>query len=155
MSENTEIRVLVLDDELFMLKLHAQMLSNLGFSLVSTAQSGHEALARMEQDAIQPDLILLDLSMPAMDGLEFIRRLVDRRFEGRLILVSGEDERVLRTVEKLAEAHQIRVLGHLSKPVAQDKLGVLLRRWRPAASTFEIPWKKMYSADAVRQAIEG
>ena len=155
MDENTEIRILVLDDELFMLKLHAQMLANLGFASVSTAQSGHDALARMDEVKEQPDLILLDLSMPAMDGLEFIRRLVDRHFEGRLILVSGEDERVLRTVEKLAEAHHVRVLGHLSKPVQQDKLAMLLRRWRPASGTFEIAWKKVYSEEAVRQAVEG
>jgi EAL domain-containing protein (putative c-di-GMP-specific phosphodiesterase class I)/ActR/RegA family two-component response regulator len=155
MSENTEIRILVLDDELFMLKLHAQMLANLGFAAVSTAQSGHDALAKMDMEKESPDLILLDLSMPAMDGLEFIRRLVDRRFEGRLILVSGEDERVLRTVEKLADAHHIRVLGHLSKPVQQDKLAILLRRWRPASGTFEIAWKRVYSEDAVRSAIEG
>ena len=155
MAENTEIRILVLDDELFMLKLHAQMLANLGFASVSTSQSGHDALARMDEDKETPDLILLDLSMPAMDGLEFIRRLVDRKFEGRLILVSGEDERVLRTVEKLAEAHHIRVLGHLSKPVQEDKLAILLRRWRPASGTFEIAWKKVYSEEAVSQAIEG
>ncbi len=155
MSENTEIRILVLDDELFMLKLHAQMLATLGFASVSTSQSGHDALARMDEDKETPDLILLDLSMPAMDGLEFIRRLVDRKFEGRLILVSGEDERVLRTVEKLAEAHHIRVLGHLSKPVQEDKLAVLLRRWRPASGTFEIAWKKVYSEEAVAQAIDG
>ena len=155
MAENTEIRILVLDDELFMLKLHAQMLANLGFASVSTSQSGHDALARMDEEKEAPDLILLDLSMPAMDGLEFIRRLVDRKFEGRLILVSGEDERVLRTVEKLAEAHHIRVLGHLSKPVQEDKLAILLRRWRPASGTFEIAWKKIYSEEAVSQAIEG
>ena len=154
MAENTVIRILVLDDELFMLKLHAQMLANLGFASVTTSQSGHEALTRMEEEKEAPDLILLDLSMPTMDGLEFIRRLVDREFEGRLILVSGEDERVLRTVEKLAEAHHVRVLGHLSKPVQQDKLAILLRRWRPASGTFEIAWKKVYSEEAVRQALE-
>ncbi len=113
MDEKTDIRILVLDDELLMLKLHAQMLAHQGFSSVSTCQSGHEALANMDKAPGPPDLILLDLSMPAMDGIEFIRRLVDREFTGRLILVSGEDERVLRTVEKLAGAHHIRVLGHL------------------------------------------
>jgi len=155
MAENTDLRILVLDDELLMLKLHAQMLSHLGFSLVTTSQSGHDALATMDAVPEPPDLILLDLSMPAMDGIEFIRRLVDRKFEGRLILVSGEDERVQRTVEKLAEAHQIRVLGHLSKPVEEDKLAALLRRWRPPSGTFEIAWKKMYSAPDVQQAVMG
>src|SRR5436190_13938697 len=154
MPENTEIRILVLDDELFMLKLHAQMLANLGFASVTTSQSGHVALAKMDEEHEAPDLILLDLSMPSMDGLEFIRRLVDRNFQGRLILVSGEDERVLRTVEKLADAHHIRVLGHLSKPVQEDKLATLLRRWRPASSTFEIAWKKIYSEEALRQALD-
>src|SRR5436190_8527659 len=154
MPENTEIRILVLDDELFMLKLHAQMLANLGFASVSTSQSGHDALARMDEEKEAPDLILLDLSMPAMDGLEFIRRLVDRKFEGRLILVSGEDERVLRTVEKLAEAHHVRVLGHLSKPVQEDKLATYLRRWRPASGTFEIAGQKVYSPEAVQQALD-
>ena len=135
MSDNSEIRILVLDDELLMLKMHAQMLAHLGFTSVSTAQSGHDALARMDDEKKSPDLVLLDLGMPAMDGIEFIRRLVDRSFEGRLILVSGEDERVLRTVEKLAEAHHIRVLGHLGKPIQEDKLATLLRRWRPASGT--------------------
>ena len=155
MAENTDIRILVLDDEFFMLKLHAQMLSNLGFPHVSTQKNGHDALASMDDEHGPPDVILLDLSMPEMDGIEFIRRLVDRRFEGRLILVSGEDERVLRTVEKLSEAHHIRVLGHLRKPVQQDKLAILLRRWRPASGTYEIAWKKAYPADEVRQAVEG
>jgi EAL domain-containing protein (putative c-di-GMP-specific phosphodiesterase class I)/AmiR/NasT family two-component response regulator len=155
MVENTDLRILVLDDELLMLKLHAQMLSHLGFTSVTTSQSGHDALATMSSEPVPPDLILLDLTMPSMDGIEFIRRLVDRKFEGRLILVSGEHERVQRTVEKLAEAHQIRVLGHLSKPVEEDKLAVLLRKWRPASGTFEIAWKRAYSVEDVRRAVEG
>jgi EAL domain-containing protein (putative c-di-GMP-specific phosphodiesterase class I) len=61
---------------------------------------------------------------------------------------------VLKTVEKLAEAHHVRVLGHLNKPVQHEKLAILLRRWRPAAGTFEIPWKKQYSGDNVREGVD-
>jgi EAL domain-containing protein (putative c-di-GMP-specific phosphodiesterase class I)/ActR/RegA family two-component response regulator len=154
MAENTELRILVLDDELVMLKLHAQMLAHLGFTSVMTAQTGAAALETIDTEKDPVDLILLDLSMPGMDGLEFIRRLVDRKFEGRLILVSGEDERVLRTVEKLAEAHHIRVMGHLGKPVPEDRLSTLLKRWRPASGTFELAWKRAYPPEAVRHAIE-
>jgi EAL domain-containing protein (putative c-di-GMP-specific phosphodiesterase class I)/DNA-binding NarL/FixJ family response regulator len=154
MTETTDLRILVLDDELLMLKLHAQMLAHLGFKSVMTAQSGAEALETIDAERNPIDLILLDLSMPGMDGLEFIRRLVDRKFEGRLVLVSGEDERVLRTVEKLAEAHHIRVMGHLGKPVAEERLSSLLKRWRPASSTFELAWKRAYPPEDVRRAVE-
>lgn len=154
MSEYQDIRILVLDDGLLVLKVHAQMLAHLGFTAVRTARSGAEALALLDGGAWIPDLILLDLAMPGMDGLEFIRRLVERQFEGRLLLVSGEDERVLRTVEKLAAAHKVRVLGILPKPVQQDQLAVMLHRYRPPSSTFEIAWRRTYPVDAIREAID-
>ncbi len=153
-AQNADIKILVLDDELFMLKLHAQILASLGFSCVTTCGSGPRALAEMDQGGEVPDLILLDLSMPEMDGVEFIRHLGDRKFTGRLILVSGEDERVLQTVAKLALARQIRVLGHLGKPVQPERLAALVRRWRPASGTGPITWKKQYPADEIRRALE-
>jgi EAL domain-containing protein (putative c-di-GMP-specific phosphodiesterase class I) len=153
-AENKRLRILVLDDDLFDLKERAQMLSDLGQSLVSTSQNGHEALAHMDRDSTPLDLILLDLGLRSMDALEFIRRLQLRRFEGRLILTSDEDDRVVRTVERLAAAHQIRVLGRLTRPVQKDRLAFFLRQWRPAARTFEVSQKKRYPAEAVREALK-
>ena len=99
MAENTEIRILVLDDELFMLKLHAQMLANLGFASVSTAQSGHEALAKMDEEKEAPDLILLDLSMPAMDGLKLLRFAVAAGMDkNRIVILSGRDADFLHEI---------------------------------------------------------
>lgn len=153
-TENADIRILILDDELFMLKLHAQILSSLGFSRVATSDSGPRSLAEIDRSGASPDLILLDLSMPEMDGVEFIRHLGDRKFAGRLILVSGEDERVLQTVVKLARAREVRVLGHLTKPVQPERLAALVRRWRPASGTGPISWRKIYPAEEIRSAIE-
>lgn len=127
----SDIRILVLDDEAFMHKLLAHMLAGLGHESVRTLESGIEALNLLEDVDSAPNLILLDLNMPGMDGIEFVRKLVDHKYQGSLILVSGEDERVLQMAEKLVKAHHISVLGHLKKPVSLDGLEKLINKWRP------------------------
>ncbi|MDT8364411.1 MAG: EAL domain-containing response regulator [Nitrosomonas sp.] len=121
-----DLKILILDDEPFMLKLLARMLVNHGFPSVTCCETGEEALRLVENAENRPDLIMLDLNMPGMDGIEFVRYLVERNFEGSLILVSGESERMLRTTEKLVQAHKISILGYLQKPVQPDALLILL-----------------------------
>ena len=153
MVDKSTIRILVLDDEPFMLKLLARMLGNLGFTQVTTCDSGNVALDCIVSPSGAPDPILLDLNMPQMDGIEFVRKLVERRYDGSLILVSGEDERVLQTVEKLVHAHGITVLGRLHKPFTPEALSALLKKWSPASQAGPRAVKKSYGADEVRAAI--
>src|SRR6188474_183772 len=131
MVERSAVRILVLDDESFMLKLLSRILSNLGFTSVTLCDSGRAALERIGDTDSHPNLILLDLNMPEMDGIEFVRHLVERHYVGSLILVSGEDERMLQTAEKLVQAHKIPILGHLHKPVTPESLSLLLDKWTP------------------------
>jgi CheY-like chemotaxis protein len=126
------IKILILDDDTFMLKLLTRMLAKLGYSAVTTCDNGSDALRKIDQIDTRPELILLDLNMPDMDGIEFVRYLVDRDYRGKLILVSGEDERMLRTAEKLVQAHKIPMLGYLHKPVDPDKLSEILQNGRRA-----------------------
>lgn len=154
MAEKPAINILVLDDEPLMLKLLARILANLGFSSVSTSVNGHAALASLDGPGNHPDLILLDLNMPEMDGVEFVRHLVERCYGGSLILVSGEDERMLQTTVKLVQAHKLPVLGYLCKPVTPEGLRNLLARWVPPVPDKPPPaTPKTYSADDVRAAI--
>lgn len=153
MIDKTALRILVLDDEHFMLKLLSHVLGKLGFSLVTTCDSGREALELIDCPNSQPDLILLDLNMPEMDGVEFVRHLVERRYVGSLILVSGEDERMLQTAEKLVRMHKIPVLGYLHKPVNPEDLSMLLEQRTPPCLGGSRVMKKAYGADAVRSAI--
>jgi len=97
--DRSTIRILLLDDEPFMLKLLAQMLAMLGFTQVTSCDSGRGALEWVDAYDNVPDLILLDLNMPEMDGVEFVRELAQHGYAGSLILISGEDERVLQTVD--------------------------------------------------------
>lgn len=153
MIDKAALRILVLDDEPFMLKLLSHMLNKLEFSLVTTCDNGRGALEWIDCPSSQPDLILLDLNMPEMDGVEFVRHLVERCYVGSLILVSGEDERMLQTAEKLVQVHKIPVLGHLHKPVNPEALSALLEQWTPPCLGESRIAKKVYGADEVRDAI--
>lgn len=124
----SDLRILVLDDEDFMLRLLVHMLVNLGFGSVTACDNGPAALAWVDTAGSSPNLILLDLNMPEMDGIEFVRKLVERHYTGALILISGEDKRVLQMTEKLIQAHQITVLGHLSKPFSLIGLSGLMEK---------------------------
>jgi len=153
----TDVRsqpILVVDDESQLLKVMERMLTSMGCSAVETFDRGELALARLETDAAPPGLILLDLNMPRMDGVEFIRGLVDRAYRGHLIIVSGEDERVLQSVKQLVRAHGISELGHLVKPVRPAALEALLAKWGAMGRQDRRPGKAPYGADAVRAAIE-
>ena len=153
MVERSTIRILVLDDESFMLKLLNRVLANLGFTSVILCDSGRAALESIDANS-RPNLILLDLNMPEMDGIEFVRHLVERHYVGSLILVSGEDERMLQTAEKLVQAHKIPILGHLHKPVTPESLSLLLDKWTPPSRSSQGIPKKIYHAEELRAALD-
>jgi EAL domain-containing protein (putative c-di-GMP-specific phosphodiesterase class I) len=153
MQNNAAIRILVLDDEPFMRKLLCRMLANLGFTAVTACDNGLAALALIDNANEAPNLILLDLNMPEMDGIEFARRLVERRYSGSLVLVSGEDQRVLQTTQKMIQAHKITLLGCLKKPVQPKSLEAVLAKWIPYIRDDSDSAGKTYSANELKAAI--
>ena len=146
--------LLVVDDDPFTLKLIARILSKAGFDRVTGCVSGLAALAVIDAwEVTSNKLIMCDLQMPEMDGVEFVRHLVKRNYVGGLILVSGADEKVLQTAEKLAKAHHLSVLGYIRKPVTAQQLSDLIARWKPSSASDAPPLKRAYSPDEVGQAI--
>ncbi len=136
------MRILVVDDDPFICRLMNRQLQTLGFTQIELCERARTALERLEREPNTADLIFCDLQMPEMDGVEFIRHLVGVGYRGVLVLVSGEDERILQSAERLARAHQLRVAGTLYKPVSSKQLQHLLEalpnprqeRTAPAAS---------------------
>jgi EAL domain-containing protein (putative c-di-GMP-specific phosphodiesterase class I) len=150
----TDMNILLVDDEPFMLKLHTRLLANLGYPSVVPCEGAVCALKTIDEAHRPPDLILLDLSMPDMDGVEFLRHLVKRDYAGSIILVSGEDERMLQASERLVQAHQITALGHLSKPVKPEILAAFLQKWKPVRPRHVYAAIRTYTAQEIRTAIE-
>ncbi|HEB77762.1 MAG TPA: EAL domain-containing protein, partial [Methylothermaceae bacterium] len=116
---------LIVDDDPFQGKLLTHQLHNLGAGKVDTCTSAREVLQRIDEGKA-PDLLILDLNLPEMDGLEMLRHLASRRYAGDLILVSGEEEPILTTAARLAREHGLCLLGHLHKPVTIEALSPLL-----------------------------
>ena len=152
--ENRTMKILILDDDPFMIQLMATMLEKLGYDRITTAERGADALECISSSGSTPDLVLCDLIMPEMDGLEFARNLVTQRYNGALIIVSGADHRILESSEKLLQAHSIRVLGRLHKPFNKDELKELLDKWSPPPEPAGTSRRKVYSPEEIRHAIE-
>lgn len=149
MTNNLDIKILVLDDDAFTLKLVAHILGSLGYTAVTTCDNGSAALKLVDNPKLAPSLILLDLHMPEMDGVEFVRHLVEHRYTGSLILFSGEDEQMLLATEKLVRAHNIPVLGHLRKPVRPESLAALINPVEPESLPSLIEkWTQSNQGDA-------
>lgn len=153
MPERSHIRILALDDEPFILKLMGRMLMNLGFTNVTLCENGAAALEHVDRPGQAPELILCDLNMPEMDGIEFLRKLMEHSYTGSLILISGEDKRALQATEKLALAHGITLLGTLHKPASPQALGELIARWKPRQRQAQAP-RRCYGPEEVRRAID-
>jgi EAL domain-containing protein (putative c-di-GMP-specific phosphodiesterase class I)/ActR/RegA family two-component response regulator len=117
---------MLVDDDPQALRLLTRILARSGLTQVMACESGAKALEQITSGPDSADLIFLDLNMPGMDGIEFIRRLSGSRFGGGIVPVSGEDDRMLEGVEKLLEAHNLRCLGHVRKPVSIDGITKLL-----------------------------
>jgi EAL domain-containing protein (putative c-di-GMP-specific phosphodiesterase class I)/FixJ family two-component response regulator len=144
------MKFLIIDDEPFVLKLLSRQLANLGFDNTVALEHPRDALAILEPDPSSFDMVLLDLQMPDMDGVEFVRHLVRISYTGGLVLISGEDQRILHTVERLANAHRLRVMGALHKPVSPAQLGAVIDN--APQDTERMP-RMIYTSGELRRAL--
>jgi len=140
MSESalTGMSALVVDDEEFMRDFLCMAVEKSGVGNVISATSGAEALDYVEDSNQMIDIIVCDLQMPEMDGIEVVRQLANDGFGGGIILVSAEDKRVLKTAENMAEVRGLNVIGSLSKPMPVHKIISLMNKY--AVSEQQTSW---------------
>ncbi|MBW5446462.1 response regulator [Cohnella sp. CFH 77786] len=116
------LKLMIVDDEPIILAGIKDMVEkgNTAFTMIKTAGDGEEALDMM--DYFQPDLVITDIQMPEMDGLEFIRKAKTKNVE-RFIILSGYD-----IFEYAQRAIRLQVAEYLLKPINETQLVELLKR---------------------------
>ena len=123
------ISFLVVDDDAFIRNLLVRLLRLWGGVKIAIASSGVEALAHLDSADPKPDVLLVDLHMPGMGGVELMRLLAERAYKGAVILVSGADPDTLIVAEEVAKYRGVTILGYITKPVTPAALAEMLAKF--------------------------
>src|SRR5881275_1549471 len=119
-KDNQPVRYLVVDDSVFARKNLIKMIEMFGGEVAGEAGDGLTAIA--EFNRISPDIVLMDITMPQMEGIEAVERIVRQHAEARIVMVSsvGYQENILAALQKGAK-------HFVQKPVKPEVLYEILR----------------------------
>jgi EAL domain-containing protein (putative c-di-GMP-specific phosphodiesterase class I)/ActR/RegA family two-component response regulator len=146
--------VLVIDDDAMQREVLTRLLVRAGQTLVLTASSGNDALDCMATHGAQIGLIICDLQMPGMDGMELLRHIAESVHKPTIIISSATESRIMSSVELMVKAIGLNVLGSLPKPVSQDAISKLLDRYIHAAAFTPLASRVVLQGADVDRAFE-
>lgn len=118
------LHVLVLDDDPLLLEVMREMLVACGPSTVVLETEARTALQRLDQ--AMPDVLICDLMLPEMDGIEFLQAAAAQGYQGKVILISALEDGVREAAGELARALGLQVVGSFRKPLEQNQLRTAL-----------------------------
>jgi EAL domain-containing protein (putative c-di-GMP-specific phosphodiesterase class I)/CheY-like chemotaxis protein len=124
-------RVLIVDDQAFIRALLRRCLVRLAVGEIREAENGADGLA--ELDTFKPELVLCDLNMPGMDGIEFLRLAATKTPQTPMLIVSGEDKRTLDGALRIARGYGLASVGAVAKPIEAERLTQAIARLQPSA----------------------
>ena len=131
MTSDTRTSVMLVDDHSIMRDLLRDALENTGeFQVVAQAADGQEALRLVEEAA--PDVIVMDLIMPVMDGIEACRRIMELLPGARVLMLTASNEQ-----DAIVQSIAAGATGYLQKYSGKEQLLATLRE--VAAGEFRIP----------------
>lgn len=145
-------RLLVIDDD----HVVCEVVSAVAATMDLACDIAKDPAGFLDHLTPETSLIMLDLMMPGMDGIEVLRLLSERKFGARVLLMSGMDKRVLETAEKLARSLGLAVVGHVQKPFKPLELRSLLESLADmeAPDTVKAVPAVSVTDDQVRHAVE-
>ncbi len=125
-------RLLIVDDEPAICTIVARVAEPLGFQVRSLNDSGRFLQTLKD---FRPSLLILDLKMPGVDGVQLLHQVKESHCEPQVMVISGMDQRVLNTAEKLGRSQGLQMLGVLQKPLQRSDLERRLKEALTAGQT--------------------
>jgi two-component system NtrC family sensor kinase len=130
-------KLLLIDDEPDILRVLSMSLKADGYEVVS-AQNGAEGIAAFEKE--KPDIVITDIKMPGMDGIEVLKKVKDLNADTEVIIITGHGD-----IENAIEALKHGASDFINKPVRDEALAIALSR---AREKFDIKQQlKAYTTD--------
>lgn len=121
-------RLLLIDDEPALAAFVAKAADMCGFAPV-IAEKDQEFRDSFHDQ--RPQMVVLDLGMPGMDGVELLRFLADENYEDPVLIISGFDRRILDSAFRLGTALGLQMVGPMEKPARLEELEEILNGLRP------------------------
>jgi len=149
-----DLNLLVVDDDDFQRRTIMEMLCTLGTGSVRAAENGKQALELILKSHESPiDIVLCDLNMPEMDGLEFLRLLGQSHRDIAVVIISALGSKLLLSAGKMAKMHGLKLLGAVEKPITMEHLEAFLSEYERS----ENKWQKPVAAQnfALKEIMRG
>ena len=134
-KSTSDLRILVVEDDDFQRNLMLRLLKMNGVVDIEYASDGLEALQSIEKSKNAFNLIISDLDMPNMDGMEFIRILGEKKSTSALVITSTWNETFLSSIQTMCSAYGIEPLGVLQKPISNSNIAELLQKTQNIGDT--------------------
>ena len=144
-----KLNFLVAEDHGFQRKMLVRMLRSVGANAVHEAADGMDALAILQDPSKPVDIVISDLDMPGMDGMAFVRNLGESGVNVSIILASALDRNLLASIQTMAEAYGINLLGVLEKPLTPEKLLPVIARHQTIPSRQLHPAGPVFSLEEI------
>lgn len=129
-SGNADFTVWVVDDDDIQLQVVEDMLTQLEVKNIQLVNSGRQAIHQLQQASHHPALVIVDLYMPDIDGIELVSQLAKMQFSGGLIIVSGVNSEMLAMAGMLAQENGLKVLAAWEKPMSMQALAAAIKSQR-------------------------
>ena len=151
----SQLNLLVVEDDDFQRQAVVNMLTFLGATSIAGATNGRQALDLVRNSKPRAvEVILCDLNMPEMDGMEFMRHLGEEHHNVSIIITSALDRRLLASVARMTRLYGIKLLGTIEKPIMLEPLKLLLSRHESSESaTPQGGHAKSFTLDEILQGI--